>query len=67
MGVFSQFFDQMVSISLHTIDLSLFFRSLKGCCHGNRFQGKIGEPTCMLHADILKRIGISQIRVENIK
>jgi len=36
-------------------DLTLFFRSLKRCCHGNNFSVKIGEIglfTIIRHSDI---------------
>jgi len=59
-----------ICVGLQTIDLTFIFRSLKRRCYGNQFWGQIGEfayPIFIRRTGILKRIGASQRRFEEIK
>jgi len=43
------------------IDLDLFFRYLKGRCHGNRFCAKMGKIAYPLHLSLSLRNGMGYI------
>ena len=63
----TDFHDFSPSGMYSTVDVTLFFRSLKGRCHGNQFLSQIGYPVFIRHTDIPKGIGGSQFRFKNIK
>jgi len=50
---FSQSFHQMKAFWVQIIDLDLFFRYLKGLCHGNRFCEKMANSaqSSLLHSE----------------
>jgi len=57
----------MIGICVKMIDPKLFFRFLKGGCHGNYLYGKIWVYACIWHSGIPKRIAISPFPLKTIQ